>query len=317
MRAVEWVGGDEGLDGVDGRARHARLLAVAEVLSPHLNGPTSHRLARALEGLQSSADSLSSGDEEDRVWLVRGLDRLNASRISHWLGEIDRLGAVGVSVVDLLDDAYPVSLRMVHNRPPFLMVRGTLTSGDVRAMAVVGTRRPSKEGMDVARQISQELAKRRITVVSGLAMGIDTAAHEGALAGNGRTIAVFGTGIDVVYPAENRALASRVASSGACVSQFWPAMSGAPWTFPVRNLVTSGLSIGTVVVEASETSGARLQAVAALAHGKRVLLLRRLVQTQPWAIEIANRSGVTVVDSVDEVVESVEHELQFDSAQRT
>lgn len=314
---MAWDGGGNGLGGVDTRTRHARLLAVAEVLSPHLNGPTSHRLARTLECLHSSSDLSTPGDEEDRVWLSRGLDRLNDSRITYWLSELDRLGEVGVSVVDLLDDAYPASLRMVHNRPPFLMVRGTLIPEDVRAMAVVGTRQPSEEGLATAREISQELAQRHITVVSGLARGIDTAAHEGALAGRGRTIAVFGTGIDVVYPAENRSLALRVASSGACVSQFWPSMRGAPWTFPVRNLVTSGLSIGTVVVEASETSGARLQAVAALEHGKRVLLVRRLVQTQPWAIEIAERPGVSVVDSVREVVEAVEHELQFDFVQLT
>jgi DNA processing protein len=151
-------------------------------------------------------------------------------------------------------------------------------------------------------------------VVSGLAAGIDTAAHLGAIEGGGRTIAVFGTGIDIVYPAQNGELAAQVALSGACVSQFWPTMRGARWTFPARNLVTSGLSIGTVVVEASETSGARLQAMAALDHGKRVLLLRRLAEGQPWAIEAATRPGVIVVDSVDEVNDAVDLELRVDTA---
>jgi DNA processing protein len=194
------------------------------------------------------------------------------------------------------------------------MVRGNIKSTDVRAMAVVGTRHPSPKGLDNASRISRGLAARGVTVVSGLASGIDSAAHRGAIEGGGRTIAVFGTGIDSVYPAQNAELAAQVANYGACVSQFWPAMRGARWTFPARNLVTSGLSIGTVVVEAGETSGARLQAIAALDHGKRVLLLRRWAESQPWAIEVATRPGVIIVESVDEVIDAVDRELLVDTS---
>lgn len=313
MRTVAWAGRDEAVGGAGAHARHARLLATAEVLSPHLNGPSSYRLAQAAEGnIETSAPSAST-DDEDEQWLDQGSSQVSSSRVEYWLRELDRLATVGIRMVDQLDDEYPANLRMIHNRPPFLMVRGALISADVRAMAVVGTREPSPEGRVAAHEISRELAVRGVTVVSGLARGIDTAAHEGALEGGGRTIAVFGTGIEKIYPAENSRLASRVEASGACVSQFWPSMGGARWTFPARNLVTSGLSIGTVVVEAGETSGARLQAEAALRHGKRVLLMRDLVRAQQWAVDAAAKPGVTVVDSVDQVIDALEVEVQFDS----
>jgi DNA processing protein len=215
---------------------------------------------------------------------------------------------------DTADDDYPANLRMIHNRPPFLMGRGSLGRDDERAVAVVGTRQASAEGRKAAYEIGRQLAEQSVTVISGLAEGIDTSAHRGALAAGGRTVAVFGTGIEIVYPAKNRALADAVASSGACVSQFWPSTRGARWTFPVRNLVTSGLSLGTVVVEAGETSGARLQAEAALRHGKRVFLLDRLARAQPWARAIASRPDVVAVDSVDQVVAAIAIDLMTDTS---
>ena len=294
--------------------RHSLLLALAEVISPSLNGASSHRLAQSLENIVRDRSRPAPSDEVDLEWLTEALSRTPEERVAYWGDKLLRLADAGISMVDPLDDDYPANLRMVHNRPPFLMVRGSLLVEDVRAMAVVGTRRPSATGTESARSISKGLAARGVTVVSGLAAGIDTAAHEGALEEGGRTIAVFGTGIERVYPAANRELASRITRSGACVSQFWPSMGGARWSFPVRNLVTSGLSIGTIVVEAGETSGARLQALAALDHGKRVLLLRRLVEDQPWASAVAVRPGVMVFESVDEVIEAVDSELRLDAA---
>jgi DNA processing protein len=176
-------------------------------------------------------------------------------------------------------------------------------------MAVVGTRNPSRAGIDAAHRIATELAQRGVTVVSGLAEGIDTAAHSGALSAGGRTIAVFGTGIEVTFPAKNRSMATAISRSGACVSQFWPSLRGGRWTFPVRNVVTSGLSLGTVVVEAGETSGARLQAEEAVRHGKRVFLLRDLVSSQPWARAIADSPVAAAMDSVDDVVRAIDVDL--------
>ena len=295
----------------ESRGRHARLLAVAETLSPSLNGRTAHRLAEVVE-----AGALEGGRAlpDDQAWVDEALAEIPEARISYWDEVLDRLGEQGVWMVDTADEDYPANLRMVHDRPPFLMGRGALTPDDERAVAVVGTRRPSAEGREAAYEIARQLAARGVTVVSGLAEGIDTAAHSGALSAGGRTIAVLGTGIEIVYPAKNRALADGIARSGACVSQFWPAMRAARWTFPVRNVVTSGLSLGTVVVEAGETSGARLQAEAALRHGKRVFLLDRLVHAQPWARAVATRPDVAAVGSVHEVLTAVEIDLTTDAS---
>ena len=294
---------------VDDHRRHALLLALAEILSPHLTGASSYRLAQAVAMGAIDGRPGSLADSDDEQWAAEGLSQVSETRVSFWAEELHRLSLRGVWMTDVRDVSYPANLAMVHNQPPFLLVRGTLAPLDSRAVAVVGTRHPSPEGNDASARIAAELTKRNITVVSGMALGIDSQAHRGALSAGGRTIAVFGTGIERIYPAKNRELADEVTRSGACVSQFWPTTTGAKWTFPARNLVTSGISVGTVVVEAGETSGARLQAEAALKHGKRVFLLRSLVDAQPWARDIVDRPGAVAVDSVEEVIRAVDAEL--------
>jgi DNA processing protein len=142
-------------------------------------------------------------------------------------------------------------------------------------------------------------------VVSGLAAGIDTAAHEAALATGGRTVAVIGTGLRHSYPPQNAQLQRRIAAEGAVVSQFWPEQPPTRLSFPRRNAVMSGCALGTVVVEASPRSGARLQTRLALAHGRPVFLWRALLD-QPWALELAQRPGVYVIDEPGQIVETVE-----------
>ena len=149
--------------------------------------------------------------------------------------------------------------------------------------------------------MSRLLAEQGVTVVSGLATGIDTAAHRAALDAGARTIAVLGTGITKCYPSENRDLAEAITTSGALVSQFWPTSSPSRYTFPRRNVVTSGISQGTIVIEATSTSGARMQARLALDHGKKVFLIRSLVTSQPWAREYVGKRGAIEVADVDEV----------------
>jgi DNA processing protein len=210
----------------------------------------------------------------------------------------------GMKVVTVLDDEYPVTLRTIHNLPPFLFFRGRLREDDALAVAVVGTRQPSPDGAARARRMATRLAERGVTVVSGLARGIDTAAHEAALDAGGRTIAVLGSGLLRVYPKENEDLAHRIAESGAVVSQFWPDMPPRRQNFPLRNVVTSGLGQGTVVIEASATSGARLQARLALEHGKHVFLLKSLVDDHPWARGYAKR-GALVIKDVDDVLRAL------------
>lgn len=208
----------------------------------------------------------------------------------------------GAKLVTVLDDDYPANLRVIYNLPPFLFYRGYLEREDARSIAVVGTRDASEAGIERARKMAGLLTQHEVTVLSGLARGIDTAAHEETLAHGGRTIAVLGTGILRCYPQENSSLAERIVKSGALVSQFWPTQPPTSYSFPRRNIVTSGMSQGTVVIEASETSGAKMQARLALEHGKRVFLVSRLVTSQPWALKYVAERGAIEIRSVEDVL---------------
>ena len=209
---------------------------------------------------------------------------------------------LGAHLVTVLDSLYPANLRLIPNLPPFLFIRGEVLEDDVRSVAVVGTREASDAGIRRAQKMSKLLAERGVTVVSGMARGIDSAAHRSAIESGGRTIAVLGTGITKTYPSENRELAEEITEHGALVSQFWPTRSPGRDTFPRRNVVTSGLSQGTVVIEASSTSGAKMQARLALEHGKKVFLLKSLVTDQPWARTYVAKRGAIEVNDVEEVI---------------
>lgn len=190
----------------------------------------------------------------------------------------------GLDLRTVLDPPYPSPLHEVFNRPPLLFLRGDWQEQvDRWGIAVVGTRQPSPDGIRRASLLARELSEAGYPVVSGLAHGIDTVAHRSALEAGRRTLAVMGTGLDHVYPRSNVELADEiVASGGALLTQFFPHQRPARWTFPMRNAVMSGLSVATVVVEASETSGARMQARLALQHGRSVFLLRSLLEQHEW-----------------------------------
>lgn len=219
--------------------------------------------------------------------------------------EIEAWELEGMQLVTVLAEDYPVNLRSIHNRPPFLLVRGEVRAEDERSIAVVGTRRPSAAGLDTARSVTAGLVSAGYTVVSGLAEGIDGAAHETALELGGRTIAVVGTGLRRTYPASHAALERRIAEAGAVVSQFWPDAPPTRTSFPRRNITMSGLALATVVIEATARSGAKMQARFALEHGRRVFLHRSLLE-HSWAREYAARPGAQVVDSADDIVEQIE-----------
>jgi DNA processing protein len=242
----------------------------------------------------------SSAAEQSRPILHEGIknpDRL-AERVAT---ELEAASEIGARLVTVLDDEYPANLRLIPNLPPFLFYRGELSDDDARSVAVVGTRHPTEPGIRRAAKMSRLLARRHVTVVSGLAAGIDTTAHRSALDEGSRTIAVLGTGITKCYPAQNRDLAEEITTSGALVSQFWPTAAPSRFTFPRRNVVTSGISQGTVVIEASSTSGAKMQARLALDHGKKVFLISSLVTSQPWAKDYVTKRGAIEVDDVHEV----------------
>ena len=157
------------------------------------------------------------------------------------------------------DARYPALLG-ASPAPPRIFVRGALDAADALALAIVGSRRPTPYGLAIAEQLASELAARGVTIVSGLARGIDTAAHRGALAAGGRTLAVLGCGLDIVYPPENTVLARTIEARGALVSQFSPGVPALAGHFPARNRTLAGLALGVVVVEAAERSGALITA---------------------------------------------------------
>jgi DNA processing protein len=219
--------------------------------------------------------------------------------------DLGRWRAKGIHTLTVVDSDYPENLRGVHDRPPLIFVAGRLEPGDARSVAVVGARAASDRGRVAARRIAEHLVDAGYTVVSGLAEGIDTAAHTGALERDERTVAVIGTGLERFYPPQNESLQRTIATRGAVVSQFWPDAPPSRRSFPMRNAVMSGLTLASVIVEAAHTSGSRMQARLALAQGRPVLLVHSLL-SQPWARELAARPGTHVVRTPGEITSIVE-----------
>ena len=280
-----------------------RLLALCSI-----PGVSWHVIAR--EVLRSGLDGLLAGDvgessrdgQRTRESLAAGLSTLDAhhERVGK---QVERARTeVGARLVTVLDRAeYPSNLRVIPSPPPFLFYRGDLRRDDVRSVAVVGTRTATSGGRERAAQLAEKLSAESVTVISGLAKGIDTEAHTATLAAGGRTIAVIGTGILRTYPKENLGLADEIAARGAIVSQFWPDAPPTQYSFPMRNAVMSGISQGTAVIEASAKSGAKMQARLALEQGKRAFLMASLVTREEWAQRYLRRGAIEVKD-IDDVL---------------
>lgn len=205
-----------------------------------------------------------------------GLDERAAQALTAARSRIDpeaemaRLDKAGLRVLTWHDSEYPARLRALDGRPPLLYIQGQLLPADDRAVAVVGTRRPTAYGREAAAQLSGELAAGGIVIISGLALGVDAIAHRAALSNGGRTLAVVANGLDIAYPPANADLYRRIAEQGAVVSEYPLGVRPDPRHFPRRNRLISGLSLGTLVVEAGENSGARWTVYHALDQGREV-----------------------------------------------
>lgn len=287
------------------RDEQAALLALV-----HAGKAPWHAVADLVEAAGSAAavmrGEVETDDPSDIALLNQVRTLTGNTEVERWAAVLDKLAKTDpdVELVTVLDDAYPPNLRLVYNRPPFLFIRGHLQPQDQRAVAIVGTRKATPAGLEEARQLAAALSHQGVTIISGLAKGIDSAAHDSTLTASGRTLAVIGTGILNTYPPENADLAQRiVASGGALISQFTPDGPPRATNFPLRNVVTSGMAIGTVVIEASATSGARMQARLALEHGKRLFLVESLVMHQEWAKRYASRPGAVVVRRANDVLD--------------
>ena len=225
--------------------------------------------------------------------------------------ELCELPRIGARLVRWTDADYPARLRQIPDPPPYLFVRGEMPPADTRCVAVVGARAASDAGRRMARRIGLELAAKGFTVVSGLARGIDSEAHQGALDAGGKTIAVLGCGVDVIYPAEHRALADAIiASAGAIFSELPVGTQPLPENFPTRNRIISGLSLGVVIVEAAEKSGSLITARMALEQDRQVFA----VPGSPLGGKArgSNRlikQGAVLVDCVEDVLEELAPQL--------
>ena len=221
-------------------------------------------------------------------------------------GEIGRWGDRGWRLLSILDEDYPARLRGIHQAPPVLFARGALVRDDL-AVSVVGSRKATSRGLGIAAGVARELAARGVTVLAGLALGIDTAAHRAALEAGGRTVSVIGTGIDRAYPPGNGDLQEEIAARGLVLSQFWPGAPPQRHNFLMRNATMSGYGLATVVVEAGEQSGSRAQARIAVEHGRPVILTSLVVERNDWARALVGRPGVHVAGHLQAVLDIVDH----------
>ena len=220
--------------------------------------------------------------------------------------ELEKLARLNARLVTQTDAEYPERLRQIHDPPPFLYIRGQVEPQDSLAIALVGARTASTYGRKMARELAQELAGCGVCVVSGLARGIDSEAHQASLETGGRTIAVLGSGLDVVYPREHIALAEQIAASGAVVSEFSLGSQPEAGNFPYRNRVISGISLGTVVVEATEKSGSLITAQCALDQNREVFAVPGPVTaSRSRGPHRLIKAGAKLVESIDDILSEI------------
>jgi len=220
--------------------------------------------------------------------------------------ELSLLKEVGGAILTLKDDAYPKRLRDIYDPPAVLYVRGELKKEDELAVSIVGSRKTSPYGRWITEKVSQELARHGVTIVSGMARGIDSLAHWGAISAGGRTIAVLGCGVDVIYPSENRNLFRKIIECGAVLSEFRMGSPPEAGHFPKRNRIISGLSLGVVVVEASTKSGSLLTAGYALEQGREVFAVPGNVGFEgSRGTNRLIKDGAKMVESSEDVLEEI------------
>lgn len=249
----------------------------------------------------SDKELLAALDERSAESLIRTRGRLALDR------EMERIERVGIEILTRDDPAYPRLLSMIPSPPPVLYVRGSILPDDDLAIAMVGTRRATSYGREVTTRIATGFAEAGVTVVSGLALGIDGAAHNAALRADGRTIAVLGSGVDIIYPSEHRQLAERIIENGALVSDYAPGRKPDAPNFPARNRIISGLSLGVVVVEAPNRSGALITVDFAADQGREVFVVPGSVLSDNSAgcLRLL-RDGARVAGSADDVLEDLQ-----------
>lgn len=248
---------------------------------------------------------------DDELLATRGLTPTSVERLRE-AGKRDLSRAIEamqshrIRLMLSTDDDYPSALRGIPDPPPYLFVRGTVEAEDEVAVAIIGTRHTTEYGRGIAEKLAADLARQGVTVVSGLARGVDTHAHRGALEAGGRTFAVCGCGLDIVYPSDNKSLMEQVEGSGAAFSEFAPTVHPEAWHFPARNRIISGLSAGVIVVEAGERSGALITADFAGEQGRDVFAVPgNIHKAQSRGAHALIKAGATLIESAEDVLEAL------------
>ena len=284
-----------------------------------IEGVGSIRVRQLLEHFGEAPKILSASRSE--LLRVRGIGDDTAEAIAKWESNVDlaaelrRIQEFGCHVLTQADDSYPESLRQIYDPPVVLYVRGALTAKDKNAVAMVGSRTTTHYGLEVARKLAYQLAYVGVTVVSGGARGIDSAAHQGALSAKGRTVCVLGTGISIVFPPENKDLFDRIAENGAVITQFPFNRNGDRQTFAIRNRIVAGMTLGTVVVEANLTSGALITANFATEYGRQVFAVPgRIDSPRSKGCHDLIKKGAKLCEGAEDILS--EFEYLFPSSNR-
>ena len=219
--------------------------------------------------------------------------------------ELDQASQKGYKIITLADSWYPQLLKEIPDPPPFLYVSGTL-DGSSKNIAVVGSRNPTAYGISTTQKLCADLSAHDITIISGMAVGIDTAAHQGALAGKGRTVAVLGSGFNKIYPSQNLNLFKRISEEGAVISEFALNIEPEAHHFPIRNRIISGMSMGTVVVEATRKSGSLITARLAAEQNREVFAVPGSIQSfKSTGTHALIKQGAKLVENAQDVIEEL------------
>ncbi|HXE90241.1 MAG TPA: DNA-processing protein DprA [Terriglobales bacterium] len=293
-----------------------RLQWLAIALTPQLGPTRARKLVEHFGGVEQVFRASLTELEAVGLQAVSAQALATGRSLELAREEMLRATAAGAELLTLEDAAYPPLLRQIYDPPVVLYVRGDVSALSRPAIAVVGTRHPSPYGMGMAERLAADLAARGLVITSGLARGVDAAAHRGAITARGRTVAVFGTGVDVVYPRENRKLAdSLLALGGAVLSEFPAGTFAAPQNFPIRNRIISGLALGVLVVEAGEYSGTRITARCALEQNREVFAVPgNVTNRNSWGPHTLIKQGAKLVATWEDVWDELPAEVRGELA---
>ena len=286
---------------------------LALALTPRLGPTRARRLVEHFGGVQNIFKASLTELEATGIQSpsAQSLGTGRSMELAH--DELGRAAAAGVSVVCLEDSSYPTQLRQIYDPPLVLYVRGNVDVIVQPGIAIVGTRHPTPYGLGMAERLSCDLATRGLVIFSGLARGVDAAGHRGAIAAKGRTVAIFGTGVDIIYPKENTRLTEQMlAPGGALISEFPMSTFAAPQNFPIRNRIISGISIGVLVLEAAEYSGTRITSRCAREQNREVFAVPgNVTNKNSWGPNTLIKQGAKLTATWEDVWEELPAQVRL------